>query len=85
MPFKFYDYTNLKKYVFKFHRHIGRKKYYFPYKYHIDTGINKLKNKFILFQFFSTHSLFKFIRKKIKILKKLIKNVIYKFYILLYP
>jgi hypothetical protein len=57
MPFKFYDYTNLKKYVFKFYRHTGRKKYYFSYKYHIDTGINKLKNNLFSFNF-SLHTLY---------------------------
>jgi hypothetical protein len=61
VPIKFY---HLKRCVFKFYKHTGWKECYFFYKYHINIGINKLKNNFILSLFFSTRSLFKFIKNK---------------------
>jgi hypothetical protein len=66
MPFKFYKYNGLKR-------------CYFSYKYQFDTGINQSKNYLFLPYFFSTDSLFTFIRNKTEILKKFIEVVVYMF------
>jgi len=49
-------------------------------KYHFDIGRNQfLENNLLLSIFFCTNFVFMFIKNKIKILKKLIEIVVYKF------
>jgi hypothetical protein len=59
---------------------LGGKNFYFFYKYYFDIDRNQfLENNLLLSIFFSTNSLFIFIKNKIKNLKKLIEIVVYKF------
>ena len=59
---------------------LGRNFFYFFYKYYFDIDRNQfLENNLLLSIFFSTNSLFIFIKNKIKNLKKLIEIVVYKF------
>jgi hypothetical protein len=55
-----------------------------PYKYQSDIEKNQLENNFFYPYFFSTNFMFTLIINKIKILKKLIEVIIYKFKLLLY-